>query len=289
MPRVRKSVKKPDSKKTILGVYLAVCFVCIVWLTAHLFVSRPEAAPEKTRPAAETVRPRAARGRLAFVIDDAGYDNGALEAFLRFPGPLAVSVLPGLPGSAEAARKVRAAGKELLLHLPMEAEGGENPGPGAVYTRMTDETVARLVSSHIASLPGAVGANNHMGSRATADERIMRAVLGTLKKNTMFFLDSGTTALTTGRHVAKSLNVPFLERSVFLDNEKSKASILEAVGKGKVLAEKRGYAVMIGHVWCSELAEVLMEVYPDLLDEGYRFYPLAELLQGDPAGDDPRN
>ena len=87
---------------------------------------QPVVQPEPSKPAAV--------GRLAVVIDDAGYDLEALQPFLDLPMPLAVAVLPNLPHSGEAARRVLAAGKELLLHLPMEPEGGENPGPGALLT-----------------------------------------------------------------------------------------------------------------------------------------------------------
>lgn len=284
---------KSGFPKILPGIFLVFTVIVVSGLTVLLFVSRhrgeaASVADPKARNREEPA-PRPARGRLAVVIDDGGYDNRALDDFLRFPGPLAVSVLPGIPGSGEAAEKIRAAGKELLLHLPMEALGGEDPGPGAVLGGMDDETARKLVVSHIASLPGVVGANNHMGSRGTADPRLMSVVLGALKEKSMFFLDSRTTPSSVGRRVAESLGLPFLERGVFLDNETDKAFIREALTRGKTLADTRGHAVMIGHVWCSELAEVLLEVYPELLDEGYRFYPLTELLQGDSPDDGAGN
>lgn len=295
----RKSNGKPDNRAIILGIYLLVGSACIIWLAVFLFHVRPrdETAPAPTarpgRESSDMPEPqepeKRIRGKLALIIDDAGYNNAFLETFLAFPGPMAVSVLPGLPGSRDASRLVRKAGKELLLHLPMEPENGQDPGPGAVYTRMGDEAVRDLVRGHLDSLPGIVGVNNHMGSRATADERVMSLVLGVLRERGLFFVDSGTTAASAGRRVAGELKLPFLERSVFLDNEKDKAAIRESIERGKAVAEKRGYAVMIGHVWCSELAEVLLEVYPDILDEGYRFYPVSELLKGESSGEDSWN
>jgi hypothetical protein len=226
------------------------------------------------------------KGRLALVIDDAGYHNENVESFLSFPGPLAVSVLPGLPGSFEAARRVAASGKDLLLHLPMEPENGRDPGPGAITTKMTDGEVLGLLRRHLDSFPGIRGVNNHMGSLATRDERIMRLVLGELKKRSLFFLDSGTTSASVGRKIAGELHVLILERAVFLDNEKDTLAIRESIQKGKSIAEKRGYAIMIGHVWCAELADVLLEVYPEILSEGYQFLPLSELLKGVRSDDD---
>jgi hypothetical protein len=59
-------------------------------------------------------RPLENLGTLVFVIDDAGNNLRELEPFLRIPGPLTIAVLPGLPYSAEAARRIRAAGKEVI-------------------------------------------------------------------------------------------------------------------------------------------------------------------------------
>ncbi|MDR1178172.1 MAG: divergent polysaccharide deacetylase family protein, partial [Spirochaetaceae bacterium] len=47
------------------------------------------------------------------MIDDAGNNLRELDAFLNLPFPLTIAVLPGLPYSAEAARRIRAAGKEV--------------------------------------------------------------------------------------------------------------------------------------------------------------------------------
>ena len=62
-------------------------------------------------------------GTLVFVIDDAGNNLRELEPFLNISGPLTIAVLPGLPHSAEAAKRIREAGKEVILHQPMEALG----------------------------------------------------------------------------------------------------------------------------------------------------------------------
>jgi polysaccharide deacetylase 2 family uncharacterized protein YibQ len=215
-----------------------------------------------------------------------GYRGSNLRAFLEFPGALTISILPGLPGSAEAAVRGSEAGKELLLHLPMEALNKQDPGPGAILVRMKDERIRALVRQHMAELPGIVGVNNHMGSLATQNERVMKIVLEEIKKKNLFFLDSGTVAGSVGKKTAEIVGVPFLERTVFLDNERSKTAIREAISRGKAIAEKRGHAVMIGHVWCAELAEVLIEVYPELLDEGFSFYNLSEILKGEASDDD---
>ena len=106
----------------------------------------------------------------------------------------------------------------------------------------------------------------------------MKIVFGELKSRNMFFLDSRTSADTVGRKVAADMQLPFLERSVFLDNTQEREAILFAFREGMKIAEKEGSVVMIGHVWTHELADVLMEVYPQALDEGFEFLSVTDLL-----------
>jgi polysaccharide deacetylase 2 family uncharacterized protein YibQ len=246
--------------------------------------SRPPAASvrqEKPRPeTAAALPPRpAVKGKIAIILDDAGYQNALLKSFVNFSGKLTIAVLPGLPGSAEAARIVKTAGKETMLHLPMQPQHGENPGPEAILISMDEKTIQRLTRKHIDSLPGLKGVNNHMGSLATEDPRIMNLVLGVIRERGLFFVDSRTTANSAGPRVASRLGVPFRERSVFLDNIQDKQSIRGYFESGKQIASKQGWAVMIGHVWCAQLAEILPRLYEDARAEGYEFFFMSELFK----------
>jgi hypothetical protein len=106
-------------------------------------------------------------GKIAVVIDDAGNNIGDLLPFLQFPYPLTIAVLPQLPHSREAAELSIEAGKEVILHLPMEAEGTIHPGPGTLYERDSREKIIQTMNKNFASVPGATGVNNHMGSKLT--------------------------------------------------------------------------------------------------------------------------
>jgi len=234
----------------------------------------PYPVPEKEslplvepQPAARPL-PEAGKARMAIVIDDVGYSLTGLKEFLSLPFPLAFSVLPGLPHSREAGRLIAAAGKELLVHLPMEPSGGTNPGPGAVLTSQSDAEIKLLLEESLELLPQAAGLNNHMGSRATADPRVMGVVLGFLRDRGLFFLDSRTTADTLGPEIAGRLGVRLLERDVFLDNENSAAYIEGALRHGLRTAQVRGSAVLIGHVQNVELAGELGRLLPELSREG---------------------
>jgi polysaccharide deacetylase 2 family uncharacterized protein YibQ len=214
------------------------------------------------------------------MIDDAGNNLRELEPFLRFPGPLTIAVLPGLPHSAEAARLIRAAGKEVFLHQPMEALGGQNPGPGAIYSGMSPEEVRAVVSRNLDEIGPVAGLNNHQGSKITMDEGIMETVLSLCRERGIYFLDSRTIADTAAPRVARRLGIQIEERDVFLDNIQEKAAMIRSVQTGLEQAEARGTAVMIGHTWSAELAATLEELYPDLRAQGYSLSTISRLLLG---------
>jgi polysaccharide deacetylase 2 family uncharacterized protein YibQ len=242
--------------------------------------------PYNNDPANGVPRPGSA-GRLYIVIDDAGYSLSDLENFLSFPGALTIAVLPHLRYSRETAARVQEAGQDVLLHLPMEPESGLDPGPGAILVSQSEDEIRKAVRAAIQSVPGAIGANNHMGSRATANVRVMETVLSQLSDHNLFFLDSRTTPETLAARVAEQTGIHVMERDVFLDNEPDKDAIREAFIQGMQVAADKGHAVMIGHLMVSELAEVLAEVYPFVLEEGFDLYHLSDLLPSRDEYEDP--
>ncbi|MDR0313557.1 MAG: divergent polysaccharide deacetylase family protein [Treponema sp.] len=209
------------------------------------------------------------RGKLVFVIDDAGNNLRELEPFLRFPGPLTIAVLPGLPNSAEAAKRIRAAGKEVFLHQPMESLGGSNPGPGAIYSGMEEAEIRSIINRNLDEIWPVSGMNNHEGSKITMDEKIMELVLQICRERGIIFLDSRTTADTKAPAASKRLEIPIRERDVFLDNEQDRNSIMRYLNTGLERAEQKGNAIMIGHTWSPQLAPLLEELYSFWISSGF--------------------
>jgi polysaccharide deacetylase 2 family uncharacterized protein YibQ len=214
---------------------------------------------------------------MALVIDDAGYSTSELEPFLKFPAPLTIAVLPQLPLSSETARLIRRAGKEVMLHQPMEPLGDNDPGPGALYTTYSDEEIVAVLEKNLSTVPGAVGANNHMGSKATADAHLMCVVLNFFKKKGMYFLDSKTTADSQAQVTARLSGIPFYERNVFLDYEADIDIIRTQMRKGIKQATSAGHAILIGHVQNKEVIEVLGEFISILKEENIRLVKLSEI------------
>ncbi len=235
----------------------------------------PEAITKKQTQTTPSKKPKKV---LIIIIDDVGYNLFQLEPFLKFPGPISFAILPSLDYTQKAESLIYKAGKEILLHQPMEALGNLDAGPGAILAAMDDATIQRVIADNLAQLPLARGINNHMGSLVSQDERIMARVLDECRKTGLYYLDSVTIGNSIARKVARAMHFRIMERTVFLDNNPDKPSIQKQIREAAEIAEKRGYAVMIGHVWSNELAQTLIELYPHLIESGFNFSTISDFL-----------
>ena len=242
--------------------------------------SRPQSEPLKNTAVINNAAAGPSRelGSLVFVIDDAGNNLRELEPFLAVPGPLTIAVLPGLPHSAEAARRIRAAGKEVFLHQPMEAVGAQNPGPGAIYSGMSAEEVRSILKRNIAEVGPVTGINNHQGSKITMDSDLMETILAFCSEQKINFLDSRTTSDTVVSSVARRIGMKVGERDIFIDNEPSRDSMNSYINSGLARAQKNGSAVMIGHAWSPVLAPLLSELYPQFIRQGYTIKTASDII-----------
>ena len=215
---------------------------------------------------------------LVFVFDDGGQNLYDLQKFLELPFPITIAILPKLKYSAESAKRVRNSGHELILHQPMQAiNRSVNPGPGAITPEMTEEEVRKMLLSNINEIGPIAGMNNHEGSAITADIAKMEVILKTASDCGIFFLDSRTNVKTVVPLVAKEMGYNYYERNIFLDNEKTRENALMELKKGLDIANKKGAAVMIGHVWSADfLPALLKELYPELVKNGYKFSVVSE-------------
>jgi hypothetical protein len=156
------------------------------------------------------------------------------------------AILPNGTRAAEFAARLHARGFEVLCHLPMQPRGKETPGRNAILTSMSDAEIAQATRENIEAVPHARGVNNHMGSLATSDRRVMTSVIGALPEG-MYFIDSRTGGTSVAADVAREMNVRTATRNVFLDDTQSERAVRRQVRELAAAAEKRGMAVGIGH------------------------------------------
>jgi polysaccharide deacetylase 2 family uncharacterized protein YibQ len=221
-----------------------------------------ERAPEAPRPSREArghARPRPEHrrepeapgaGRAAIIIDDLGRSLDEAVPFLDIDADLTFSILPSSPRAEDVARRVAAEGRCVMLHLPMQPLDASQPlEPHTIKLGMSDAEIATIVEDALARVPEASGVNNHMGSRATADRRVMDAVMAALAPKGLFFVDSRTGPHSVAMNAAEAAGVPTLGRDLFLDarGEQDAASVAANMQALAHTAARRGIAIGIGH------------------------------------------
>jgi polysaccharide deacetylase 2 family uncharacterized protein YibQ len=219
------------------------------------------------------------RGDIVLILDDVGFDHQPLDSAMAIDPNVNFAVLPNGRRSIEFASTLHARGFELLCHLPMEPEGFPHisPGDGAVLMSMSDAQIATATRTNIGAIHFARGVNNHMGSRATADRRVMTDVLGALPKG-MYFIDSKTTGNSIAGPLARTMRVKTASRNVFLDDVQDVAAIRRQLVELAETASSRGVSVGIGHMYPSTI-QVLTEDAPKLRAEGFRFVRASSIVR----------
>ena len=217
------------------------------------------------------------RPAIALVIDDLGFNRRAAAAINRLSGPLTLAFLPYAPKLDEQTRAARAAGHELLVHVPMEPGGREWPGPDALTSELAPAELITRLRSQLRSFRGFVGINNHMGSLLTTDPERMAIVMAELRRLGLLFLDSRTSPQSVAARAAAHLGVPHAERDVFIDNDLGHASVLRQLERAERIARFHGHAVAIGHPHDVTL-EALKTWLPKLETRGIALVPISAIV-----------
>jgi len=200
--------------------------------------------------------------KIVIVIDDVGYSYDTTYDFLSIGIPLTFGIIPDLQNSKKFYNLFNKYGYKTILHIPMEPlKGSKYVEKNALKTNMSDMDLKYKIQNFLNNYPDVIGANNHMGSKAITDARLMNILIGELKNNDKIWLDSRTTIGSCSKEIASIYNMKNYERDVFLDNNKDRASIKKAMELLINEAKKKGYAIGIGHVQSKELVYILKEYY----------------------------
>ncbi|HEX9021541.1 MAG TPA: divergent polysaccharide deacetylase family protein [Nitrospirota bacterium] len=268
-------------------IVLLVVIALLLWGPLRKFRSHgekrppaPHAAQQETAPPPKTPSPKAAKPRkqaapavkkelakretgpallggttpektvqIAIVIDDLGQDIKQAQEIISLPAKITCAVLPGLPQSRKVAELAKQNKREVLLHLPMEPKNKSiKASPGTLRSDMTPMDFLNTISDDIASIPGAIGVNNHEGSALTENKEAMKFLMAELKARNLLFLDSLTSPKSVAYATAREFGLKTGKRDVFLDNESDNPGyIRKQLDELADTARQRGAAIGIGH------------------------------------------
>jgi polysaccharide deacetylase 2 family uncharacterized protein YibQ len=204
---------------------------------------------------------------IAIVIDDLGSDAVNTRRAIALPGAVSLSFLPYGGATPALARDAGRAGHQILVHVPMEPDGADDPGPNALLAgHPTAELLSRLDWA-LSRVPGFAGINNHEGSRLTADRSALVPIVEALADRHVFFLDSRTSPNSVVVPVSRALGVASAARDVFLDDVQTKEAVEASLAQTEALARRDGVAIAIGHphavtmealaAWCAHRTDLV--------------------------------
>ncbi len=228
---------------------------------------------------------------ISIIIDDIGYRMREDLRALALPGPVAFAIMPHSPHALQMSALAYQKGKEVLLHLPMQAMAEEKNqflGPGALTLQMTHKEFIDTLNNNLRSVPHAIGVNNHMGSLLTRHPGHMSWLMESLKIHNKFYIDSVTSSHSVAADVAREAQLPYLSRDVFLDNVQSDEQIQKQFDELISLAKHRGLAVAIGHPHPRTLS-MLSKILLQLDRYGVSLISTKEMLKRRNSKDDYRN
>ncbi len=209
-------------------------------------------------------------GKLAIVIDDFGLQRKGVKEMLELDCKLTVAIMPFLEHTEDDAEDALENGKEIIIHIPMQAtlhDKASHLGPRPLKVGFTSKEIEQWIKDATEDLPEAVGANIHMGTLCSTKEQIVRPVMEELHKRNLYFLDSKTSSKSVCRKTAEKIGIPFYENEVFLEHEsKNPEYIKKRLKKAMDIACNQGECIAIGHVGY-EGGKVTAEAIKELLPE----------------------
>ena len=217
--------------------------------------------------------------RMAIILDDWGNSFILTKYAIDIGRPITLSILPHLPQSQKIAEEAYTNNLGVMLHMPMQPKNQiRGLEPHTILVTMPEKDILVYLDSALESIPHVEGVNNHQGSAATSDTRVMRAVLGDLKSKGLFFIDSNTISTTVAPRVAQELGIKFTKRDVFIDNEMNPETIKNQLRRAEKIALKHGRVVVIGHDRKMTLLAI-KQMVPEIEAAGVEFVLAKDLVE----------
>lgn len=218
--------------------------------------------------------------RIAVVLDDIGLSEPFVKELEVFNKPITAAFLPYGASNKKQAERLKNAGHEIMVHVPMMPHVPADLAPVTLSPEMDKAETQKDLNAMLDRFGdvGMTGVNNHMGSLLTERAKNMEYVMEVLKQRGMFFLDSKTTSHSVCKKAAEQQGVPYIERDVFLDNENDYDYIMKQLQQAESVASKQGFSVVIGHPKAQTL-KAIKDWAEDVEKRGFKLVRISELIK----------
>ena len=217
--------------------------------------------------------------KIAIIIDDVGH-RSTDKRLQSLPVEVAFSILPDADFATQQAKLAQQGGRDVLIHMPMESLiSSHDLGNFPLLVDMPLNELESTIASALVKVPGAVGINNHMGSKFTQLKSTMSAFFVSLQAQNkrLFFVDSRTTPFSRAYEQALEYEVPAVERNVFLDHVHHEEAIAKEFRRLIHRAKQEGSALAIGHPNRHTL-DYLQKHLPSLSDYGVELVSISHYV-----------
>ena len=186
--------------------------------------------------------------KLTIIIDDIGRSFNTAKKIWDINKNITLSILPFLKYSRKISEYAKENHLPAMLHFPMEPINYRTKLESFfLLTNMNSQNFYNVLNKVLNSIPYYQGINNHMGSKFTSDYKSLKKFFDIIKFKNVFFIDSITSPSSIAAKISIEEGILTGVRDIFLDNKLDVKYILNQLDKLYNLAEKKGYAIAIGH------------------------------------------
>ena len=248
-------------------------------IIAPLVLYKPPAPKKTVPPALVAVRPLpkiikspvlapVPVGKVALIFDDLGDSMKNLDDIYDLKIPVTVSVIPGLKFSENIVQVASRCGFSVMVHLPLESKD-EKLRYGRlklIGAYLGEKEIKLLLGKYLSSLRPVMGVNNHMGSLATEDHKLMDMVMREVKKRGLVFVDSRTSPKSVAYDDCVAHGMTCAYNESFLDAVNDSEFIVKRLKEIVVVAKEKGKIIVIAHPR-SKTLRILKRELPSLKNE----------------------
>ncbi|MCK5492491.1 MAG: divergent polysaccharide deacetylase family protein [Candidatus Omnitrophica bacterium] len=187
---------------------------------------------------------------IAIIFDNFGESLNALKDVHSLGIPVTVSVIPNLRFSKNIAHIATRCGHSVFIHLPLqpvEEKYQKTDKYRFISSDLNKKDKDFLLKRYLNSTRIAIGVNNHMGSKATKNEDLMRMILKEIKDRGLIFVDSRTSEESVGYEIALEEGVACGYNEGFLDDSDDMFQMKERMDVLINKSREKGKIIVIAH------------------------------------------
>jgi polysaccharide deacetylase 2 family uncharacterized protein YibQ len=215
----------------------------------------PRRAADGRRPMDVYSRPPATEGnfgvaRVVLIIGGMGISQtGSQQALKQLPPSVTLAFAPYGNSLLRWMQDARRKGHELLLQVPMEPFGGDNPGEHTLSTAQDAATNLADLHWSMSRITNYVGIVNFLGGKFVTEPAAMKPVFEDIATRGLLFVDDGSIRNSVAGEVAKSALLPFAQAAVQIDATRSRAAIAKQLNALAEEAKRTGVAIGIANAF----------------------------------------